>query len=144
LGRFQLKTLDPLVRKASGRIDAALGASDISDRTDGLLAARMENGTAFKQAARRQIFKMAGALGLLAVGAWTAALGIMTATSIFATLAGTTGYSIPVAIAGAAAFAAGAACLGVAASNYNRVRNSRKSLNGKIDQAVSTLVKTTS
>jgi hypothetical protein len=61
----------------------------------------------------------------------------MTATSIFATLAGTTGYSIPVAIAGAAAFAAGAACLGVAASNYNRVRNSWKSLNGKIDQAVS-------
>jgi hypothetical protein len=74
--RFQLKTLDPLVRDASGRIDAALGAQDITARTDGLLAARMENGAAFKHAARRQIFKMASALALLVVGGLAAALGI--------------------------------------------------------------------
>jgi hypothetical protein len=135
VARFQLKSLDSVVRKASGRIDAALSLEDITARTDALRSARGENGTAFRQAARRQICKMLGA-GLLAiVGGLATAVGITAARSIFATLAGTTGYSIPIAIAGFVAFAAGASFLGVAAVNYTRIKNAWKSLNGRIDHA---------
>jgi hypothetical protein len=131
-----LKTLDSLVHKASGEIDAALGVEDIASRTDGLQAARAENGTVFGRAARRQFYKMMGAALLAIAGGLAVALGIITARSIFATLAGTTGLAIPLAIAGAIVFAAGASFLGVAVVNYNRVKSAWKSLDAKIDHSV--------
>ena len=140
---FQLKTLDSMVQKASGRIDTALRVDDIAARTESLLTARQENGAAFGQAARRQIYKMAASGALAVAGGLVAAFGIITATSIFAILAGTTGLAIPVAIAGGTAFGIGAASFGISAVNYNRVKRAWQSLNGKIDHAVSSLVKAT-
>jgi hypothetical protein len=73
---FQLKTLDSMVQKASGRIDTALRVDDIAARTDSLLTAREENGAAFGQAARRQIYKMAASGALAVAGGLVAAAGI--------------------------------------------------------------------
>jgi hypothetical protein len=39
---FQLKNLDSLIQKASGRLDAALGVDDITARTDSLLTRRLQ------------------------------------------------------------------------------------------------------
>jgi len=140
MATFQLKTLNSLVETASARIDAALRIEDIAARTDGLLAAREENGAAFGPAAWRQIYKVIGAGAMAIVGGFAAAIGVMAARSIFAQLAGTTGYSIPVAITGVIVCGGGLFLLAIAGLNYKHVKDSLKSLNGKIDRAVSGLI----
>ena len=140
MSTFRLKKLDSLVDTASARIDAALRIEGIAARTDGLLAAREENGAAFGPAAWRQIYKVIGAGAMAIVGGFAAVLGVTTATSILAVLAGTTGYSIPVAIAGVIVCGGGLFLLVIAAVNYKRVQDSLQSLNGKIDRAVSGLI----
>jgi hypothetical protein len=137
---FQPKKLHSLVEAASARIDGAQRIEDIAARTDGLLAAREENGATLRAAAWRQTFKVIGAGAMAIVGGLAAALGVMTARSIFAILAGTTGYAIPLAIAGVIVCGGGLFLLAIAAVNYKRVKDSLKSLNAKIDLAVSGLI----
>ncbi len=136
---FELKILDPLVRNASLKIDAALGAEDIAARTQGLLTARDDNEAAFGRIAKRQVYKMLGSGLLACLGALAAAFGIMAATSVFAIIAGTTGDAIPLVVAGAVVFLAGATFLVVASANSNRVKRAGKPLAAKTDEAIARL-----
>ena len=139
---FQLKPLDSLVQKASRRIDAALGVDDITARTDSLLTAREENGAAFGQASRRQIpdgWRRRARCRRRARGGDRNHHG----NEHFRHTRRDYGTCYPGRYCRRGAFGIGAASFGISVVNYNRVKRAWQTLNGKIDKAVSSLVKAT-
>ncbi len=137
---FNQKILDPLTKEANGKLEQALGAEDITARTDGLITARDESEAKFKTAYRNEALKTAGAGATGLLGLAATYLGISTATSLIALLAGTTGFAIPLAIIGAVVAGASGVSAYKTAGNMDKLKNAWNAFSKKADAEVKNLV----